>query len=131
MEQGGPRNPEEKQLVKRYAVFFRIPRLSGNSPAFLQPDYGQLDRNGSTTGEETLYAGQTEPQQRQVQPLPGFATSIGLPGQTNLSNYQAPMFDSQTFPPLHANAYESSNEVDLGFSEFFGSYQDTDLCWLK
>ncbi|KAK5195324.1 hypothetical protein LTR99_010840 [Exophiala xenobiotica] len=131
MEQGGPRNTEEKHLVKRYALFFRIPRLSGNSPAFLQPDYGQPDRNGSTIGDETVYASQTESQQRQVQTLPGFATAIGLTGQTYLPNYQAPMFDPQMFPPLQANAYDSSNEVDLGFSEFFGSYQDTDLSWLK
>jgi len=130
LEQGGPRNDEEKQFVKQYAVFFRIPRLRGNTPAFLQSDRGQSDKPASTVGDEMVQGGNPEIQQQRLQALPP-CSSIGMSNQPDTPQYEASMFDPQNFPQLPANAYDPINEVDLGFSDFFGGLQDTDLAWLK
>lgn len=131
LEHGGPSNAEEKRFVKRYAIFFRIPRLAGNSPAFLQPEHGQPDKPASTVSDETVYAGNIGTQQQRLEPRRRFSSSIDMTNQTDTPNYEASMFDPQNFPQLPANAYDASNEIDLGFSEFFGDYQDTDLVWLR
>ncbi|KIV81894.1 hypothetical protein PV11_04043 [Exophiala sideris] len=118
LERGGPLNAEEKQLVKRYAVFFRIPRLGVQSPAFLQPEHS---RSGSTPNDRPLPTGQVDIQQQQIQPQPGYG-SIGLSDPTSVTNFEPSMFDIQNFP-----LYDTGNDLDLGFSEFFGGYRGMDF----
>lgn len=47
--------------------------------------------------------------------------------QAGVSNYPASMFDPQNFPPLQPTVYDGSNDLDFGFSDFFGNYRDFDL----
>lgn len=54
-----------------------------------------------------------------------------MTAQTNSPNYEASMFGPRNYPQLPASVYDANNEIDLGFSEFFGGYQEADLCWLK
>ncbi|KAI1612439.1 fungal-specific transcription factor domain-containing protein [Exophiala viscosa] len=118
LERGGPMTAEGKQLVKRYAVFFRIPRLGVQSPAFLQSEHG---RTGSTTNDTPLQTGQADIQQQQHQLQPTYP-STGLADQTSITNFEPSMFDIQNFP-----LYETGNDLDLGFSEFFGGYKGMDF----
>lgn len=127
LERGGPLNAEEKQLVKKYAVFFRIPRLGGNSPAFLQPDHS---RSGSAASDRPLHTGQLDlqqQQQQQIQVQQGYVPSVALSDQNNIPNFEPSMFDIQNFPPLPTDLYTAGNDLDLGFSEFFGGYQGMDF----
>ncbi|KIW75146.1 hypothetical protein Z517_11918 [Fonsecaea pedrosoi CBS 271.37] len=123
LERGGVLNAEERQLAKRYAVFFRMPRLIGNSP----PDLNRRERKTSIISDSVPYTGPTEVQQQQPAPQEEYPTSLDMPAQTNMANYQAPMFDPQTFPLLQPHFYDGSNEIDFGFSDFFGGYQDLDF----
>ena len=102
----------------RYAVFFRIPRLGVQSPAFLQSEHG---RTGSTTNDTPLQTDQVDLQPQQNQLQPGYP-STGLPDHTNITNFEPSMFDIQNFP-----LYEAGNELDLDFSEFFGGYRGMDF----
>ncbi|OQV00431.1 Fungal Zn2-Cys6 binuclear cluster domain-containing protein [Cladophialophora immunda] len=123
LERGGALNAEERQLAKRYAVFFRMPRLSGNTP----PDLNRRERNNSTISDNISYPGPVEVQQRQPLPQEEYPTSLELTDQTNIASYQAPMFDPQNFPVLQPQFYDGSNEIEFGFSDFFGGYQDLDF----
>ena len=124
IERGGKLDPEEKQLAKRYAVFFRIPRLSSSSPGYLPPEFQHQNRNTSDASENPSFTGHLVMQPQPVQAQEEYAASLNMPDQTNC---QTPMFDPQSFPPLQPIIYDGSNHVEFGFSEFFGGYQDTDL----
>ncbi|OAP58469.1 hypothetical protein AYL99_07559 [Fonsecaea erecta] len=135
LERGGTLDAQEKQLAKRYAVFFRMPRLSGNSP----PDLNRRERNNSMISDKIAYPGpaevqqQQQQQQQQPQPQPQppppeeYPTSLDMSGHANIANYQAPMFDPQNFPSLQPPFFEGSGEIEFGFSDFFGGYQDLDF----
>ena len=124
IERGGKLDPEEKQLAKRYAVFFRIPRLSSSSPGCLPPEFQSQNRNASIASENPSFAGHMEMQPQPVQAQEEYPASLNMPGQ---ANYQTPMFDPQSFPPLQPIIYDGSNDVEFGFSDFFGGYRDTDF----
>ena len=125
IERGGKLDPEEKQLAKRYAVFFRIPRLSSNSPGSLPPEFQHQNRNNSVASENPSFAGHLDMQPQPVlQTQEEYTASLNMPSQ---ANYQTSIFDPQSFPPLQPNIYDGTNDVDFGFSEFFGGYRDTDF----
>jgi hypothetical protein len=120
VERGGTLNAEERQLAKRYAVFFRMPRLSGNTP----PDFNRRDRNSSTISDNVSYAGPTEvPQQQQPPIQEDYSRSVNVTGHSEVTEYDASMFDPQNFPQLQQEFYDGGNEIDFGFSDFFGGYR--------
>ena len=124
VERGGTLTAEEKQLAKRYAVFFRIPRFGSNSPGFLPPDFYQQKRNASIKSENPSFTGQMEMQHQQGQTQERYPAPLDLSSQ---ANYQTPIFDPQSFPPLQPMIYDGSNDLDFGFSDFFGGYRDTEF----
>ncbi|EXJ73509.1 uncharacterized protein A1O5_03270 [Cladophialophora psammophila CBS 110553] len=123
LERGGTLKPEERQLAKRYAVFFRMPRLSGNTP----PDLNRRDRKNSTISDNISYPGPVEVQQQQPLSQEEYSTSLPMTDQANIASYQAPMFDPISYPSLQHNFYEGGNEIEFGFSDFFGGYRDMDF----
>ena len=121
MERGGSLNAEEKQLAKRYAVFFRMPRLSGHSP----PDLNRQARNGSTTSDrvslpDVIEGPPKRPQPQEYYPVPSMPTPL------DPASYDASMFDPQNFPQLQEEFYNGNPDIDFGFSDFFGGYGDVD-----
>ena len=124
IERGGNLNPKEKQLAKRYAVFFRIPRLSSSSPGSLPPEFQGQNRNASIASENTPFTGHMEMQPQPVQAPEEYSGQLDLQGE---ANYQTPMLDPQSFPTLQPILYDGSNDVDFGFSDFFGGYRDQDF----
>ncbi|KIX01110.1 uncharacterized protein Z518_10176 [Rhinocladiella mackenziei CBS 650.93] len=137
LERGGTVNAEEKQLARRYALFFRMPRLSTSSPNVLPPELNRRDRNSPMTTENTSRPSRLDMQQQQAPPpqiqnqtrqQEEYAASLSMPDPANVTSYQAPMFDPQNLPPLQQTIYDGSNEIEFGFSDFFGgSYRDTDF----
>lgn len=139
LERGGPLNTEEKQLVKRYAVFFRIPRISVTSPPFFQSEYHRRDRKGSVISDSQSYTGRLEgqqqyqqhQQQQQIQHKQEYHPSLDMSGQaiaanTTHSNYEASVFD-QSFPPQQPSSiFDGTGQLDFDFSDFFGGYKETD-----
>ncbi len=115
VQRGGTLNAEERQLAKRYAVFFRMPRLSGNSP----PDPNRRDRMDSIVSDNPIYSGPTAIPQQQDHTQGNYSTTIDLPAEVE---YEASMFDPQNFPQLQQEFYDGSHDIDLGFSDFFGGY---------
>lgn len=125
VERGGTLNAEEKRLAKRYATFFRIPRLSASSP----PESYRQPRKGSTISDQTPYSSRLDMQQQHVQAhvQEEYGTTVKLSAQAGIADYQASMFDPQNFPPLQPNVYDGSSDLDFGFSDFFGGYRDSDF----
>ncbi|KIY03001.1 uncharacterized protein Z520_01467 [Fonsecaea multimorphosa CBS 102226] len=123
LERGGTLNTQERQLAKRYAVFFRMPRLSGNTPS----DSSRRERNNSIASDKVSYLGPAEVQQPQPPPKTDYPVSLDMSDQANIASYQAPMFDPQNFPPLQPSFYDGSTDIEYGFSDFFGGYQDLDF----
>ncbi|ETI25133.1 hypothetical protein G647_04505 [Cladophialophora carrionii CBS 160.54] len=120
VERGGTLNAEERQLAKRYAVFFRMPRLSGNTP----PDLNKRDRNGSILSDRASYSGPPEVPQQQPPPLQeDYSASVNVSTHPDVTEYDASMFDPQNFPQLPQEFYDGSNEIGFGFSDFFGGYK--------
>jgi hypothetical protein len=120
VERGGTLNPQERQLAKRYAVFFRMPRLSGASP----PDSNRRDRNSSIISDNVPYPGSGEVPQPPPQVQETYPGAANMTPGMDGANYEASMFDPQNFPQLPQEFYDGSNEMDLGFSDFFGGYRD-------
>jgi hypothetical protein len=121
VERGGPQNAEEKQLAKRYAVFFRMPRIKGHSP----PDLNRRDRNSSTASDR---ASQPDINDVNLQKLPAqdFSKMMSFPTPLDPASYDASMFDPQNFPQLQPEFFDANSEIDFGFSDFFGGYRDLD-----
>jgi hypothetical protein len=68
--------------------------------------------------------------QQQTQPPQDYSAPLDMSGQANAANtnnYQASMFDPQSFPPLQPNIYDGTSDLDFGFSDFFGGYSETDF----
>ena len=120
VERGGTLNAEERQLAKRYAVFFRMPRLSGNTP----PDLNRKDRNGSIISDSVSHTAPVEMPEQQAQPPNYYSSSLNMPIEANVTNYEPSMFDLQNFPQLQQEFYDGSSEIEFGFSDFFGGYKD-------
>ena len=118
VERGGTLNAEERQLAKRYAVFFRMPRLSGNTP----PDMNRRGRNGSTVSETATYPSTMEMAQHQPQVANDYSATMAMPAGIDMTHYDPSMFDPQNFPQLQQEFYDGSNDIDFGFSDFFGGY---------
>ena len=119
VERGGTLNAEERQLAKRYAVFFRMPRLSGNTP----PDLNRRGRHGSTVSDNATYSGPLElPQHHDQFPGNSYSTTMNLPAEVDVPHYDPSMFDPQNFPQLQQEFYGAGHDTDFGFSDFFGGY---------
>lgn len=112
----GPFNAKEKQLVKRYAVFFWELRLGASGPAFLQLDCNRQDRDGcSISSDDQSDPGCLEVQQQHVQPQQACATPLDLLGQADVVDYQALVSDRQSFPPLQEYIYDWSSDLASDF----------------
>lgn len=123
VERGGTLNDEEKQLAKRYAVFFRMPRLNGTTP----PDLHKRDRKNSVSiSDNVSYTGPSDTSHQQSQIRDDYLRSMQMPPHIEVANYEPAMFDPQNFPQLPQEFYEGNNELDFGFSDFFGRYRDLD-----
>ena len=121
VERGGTLGAEEKQLAKRYAVFFRMPRLSGNSP----PDLNKRDRNGSSVSDNVSQSAPVDITRHQQPVQEDYTNTVSMSTQQMENvNYDPAMFDPQNFPQLPLEYYDTSNEIDFGFSDFFGGYRD-------
>ncbi len=118
VERGGTLNAEERQLAKRYAVFFRMPRLSGNTPS----DPNGRGRNGSVVSDAAAYSGVVEMPQQLPQAESDYPTAISMPAGVDVTHYDPSMFDPMNFPQLQQEFYDGSNDIDYGFSDFFGGY---------
>jgi hypothetical protein len=125
LERPGFLNAEEKQLARRYAVFFRMPRLTINSPAgSASQNYGQ-ELNQMNTGDPSQYLGEMINHQQPSQTNDEYARSVSMSDQGGLANFA--VYGQQSFPDLQTNMYDGQNDLDFGFSEFFGGYQDLDF----
>ena len=120
VERGGSLNPQEKQLAKRYAVFFRMPRLSGATP----PDLNRSHRNGSTASESVSYPGTTDINQQLSQVQEQYPPSTNLSVPMGNTIYEPSMFDPRNFPQLQQEFYDENNGIDFGFSDFFGGSEN-------
>lgn len=125
VERPGLLNAEEKQLAKRYAVFFRMPRLSVNSPTGSQSQTHGSEVNGMSTGDPAQYLGEMMNHQKPNQPQDDYAQSVSMSDQAGLTNFA--VYGQQEFSNMPPDMYEGQNDLDFGFSEFFGGYQDLDL----
>ncbi|KAJ9611191.1 hypothetical protein H2200_004374 [Cladophialophora chaetospira] len=119
VERGGTLNAEERQLAKRYAVFFRMPRLSGNTP----PDLNRRGRHGSTVSDNAPYSGPLEvPQHHDQFQANSYSTTMNMAAEVDVPQYDPSMFDPQNFPQLPQEFYNTNQDIDFGFSDFFGGY---------
>jgi len=122
LERPGSLNAEEKQLARRYAVFFRMPRLTINSPVgSTSQNYG-YEVNQTSAGDPSQYLGEMASHQQPGQPTDEYAQSVSVSDKDAIPSFA--VYGQQTFPNLHANMYDEQNDLDFGFSEFFGGYQD-------
>lgn len=125
LERPGFLNAEEKQLARRYAVFFRMPRLTINSPTgSVSQNYGQ-ETSQISTSDSSQYLGEMINHQQPSQTHDEYARSLSMSDQGGLANFA--VYGQQGFSNLQANMYDGQNDLDFGFSEFFGGYQDLDF----
>jgi hypothetical protein len=125
VERPGLLNAEEKQLAKRYAVFFRMPRLSVNSPTGSQGQTQTSEVGGMSLGDPIQYLGEMMNHQQPNQPLDDYAQSVSMSDQGGLTNFA--LYGQQQFSNIPPDMYDGQNDLDFGFSEFFGGYQDQDF----
>lgn len=128
IERSGPLTAEEKQLVKRYAIFFRIPRSNNSSsPTSNIIGVNQRERSSPEMSEQLPY---TVPLDIQVPTVTqeGFASSLGVPASATGVNHQTAMFHTQELTNYHQpNAYDGVSNIDFGFADFFGGSTDSDF----
>ena len=125
VERPGFLNAEEKQLAKRYAVFFRMPKLSINSPTGSASQSHGPEINEISTGEPSQYLGEMMNHQQPNQPQDEYAQSVSMSDQGGLTNFG--VYGQQQFSNPPPDMYNGHNDLDFGFSEFFGGYQDVDF----
>ncbi|KIV96559.1 hypothetical protein PV10_00408 [Exophiala mesophila] len=112
---------QEKQLAKRYKLFFQGPQVVANSPANSLP---RSDRDSrSVEGGDPSSSQHSMSIMHQPVHLPGeYATTMYSADQMPLADYI--LLDQTGFQNMPFNAYDSQVDLDMGFSDFFGGYPE-------
>ena|SRR5690349_5565779 len=125
LERPGMLDAKEKQLARRYAVFFRIPRLAANSPSSIFGDVHTSEMRKTTTEECQTQTAKPEIL-KSPQAEENYSKSAHQLGQADIVEYRAEMFDPKNFPALQPSMFDGSTEL-FDFSDFFGGYLENDF----
>lgn len=102
-----------------------MPRLTINSPVgSTSQNYG-YEVNQTSAGDPSQYLGEMISHQQPGQPLDEYARSVSMSDKDGIPNFA--VYGQENFPNLHPNMYDEQNDLDFGFSEFFGGYQELDF----